>query len=311
MSKSKTQNSILEHGYQVVIYGAKGWMGRSAIDYMSGTAPHEDLMDRVLLIGSKQSQILINKHRFDIEDPASGFSKIEKGAIFFNAAFLRREFLTRMDNLEYTKRNHEISTYAKSVIVEKQIGSFVNLSSGAARDLSIDNNPVFTDLYSKLKSLLEQEYSELCSKTGAAFVNCRIYSLAGKYLNEYANLALSSFIAQALSKRSINIDSPFSRRTYVDSVDLAQVLLRRAFFFKSETFDSGGSLVTMLDLARAITEILGRSDIKIHLGDDKPEDYFGDFQTFNSLAAHMYVSLSDLNDQIHNTLKAFDSRALS
>lgn len=75
-------------------------MGRSAVDYLSAVIPHEDLSDKILLIGSKESQLAINGLVFNILEPSSGFSRIRKNALFFNAAFLRREILQTISNDE-------------------------------------------------------------------------------------------------------------------------------------------------------------------------------------------------------------------
>jgi nucleoside-diphosphate-sugar epimerase len=298
-------NPIFQTGRQVIIYGANGWMGRSAVEYLSGIAPQEVLTDKVLLIGSMQSQLVVNDSRFDIVDPSTGFAQIQEGAIFFNAAFLRREFLQRMTDKEYVKRNNEISDFAKRALEEKQIGSFVNLSSGVARNLDPGNKLVSIDLYSNLKKRFEDEYSQYCSRVGTALINCRLYSISGKHINEFENLALSKFIEQARYRQKIHILSPSTRRTYVDSIDLAKVLLTRATAIKSETFDSGGTLVTMLDLAKSIIRVLEGGNAEILLGDESSQDYFGDYQTFNSLASGMGITLSGLETQIKNTNRAF------
>ncbi len=281
-------------------------MGRSAVDFLSKNVLHEVLSHKVLLIGSRQRQLVINGLKFDIVEPPFALTKIKDSAIFFNAAFIRREFLQKITKDDYIKKNNEIANFAKHALQEKGLKSFINLSSGAARNLDVDHNSEIIDQYSILKRSLEDEYSEYCRETGAAFVNCRIYSLTGKHLNEFENLALSSFIKQAKAGKQIHVMSPFTRRTYVDSIDLAGILLRMAIQSKNESFDSGGTLVTFLDLAKTIANIFGKSDIEITLGDDNSQDYFGDYKTFNCLAADMSLTLKSLEDQILETLKAFN-----
>lgn len=281
-------------------------MGRSAVDFLSKNVPYEVLSHKVLLIGSTQSQLVINGLKFDIVEPQFAFTQIQDSAIFLNAAFLRREILQKMPKDDYIKKNHEISKFAKHALQEKGLKSFINLSSGTARSLDVDHNSEIIDQYSILKRSLEDEYSEYCRETGAAFVNCRIYSLTGKHLNEFENLALSSFIKQAKAGKQIHVMSPLTRRTYVDSIDLAGFLLRMATKSKNESFDSGGTLVTLLDLAKTIADIFGKSDIEVTWGDDNSQDYFGDYKTFNCLAADMSLTLKSLEDQILETLKAFN-----
>ena len=281
-------------------------MGRSAVEFLSKVTPHEIFSHKVLLIGSKKSKLMMNGLKFDIVEPKYALSQIRDTAIFLNAAFLRRELLQEMSKDDYLNKNCEISDFAKRALQEKGLRSFINLSSGAARSLDLHNTSETIDLYSILKRSLEDEYSEYCRRTGAAFVNCRIYSLTGKHLNEFKNLALSSFIKQAQARKQIHVMSPFTKRTYIDSIDLAGVLLRLAIQSQNINLDSGGTLITFLDLAKTIAGVLGRSDIEITLGNDNSRDYFGDYKIFNRYVSDMSFALKSLEDQILETLEAFN-----
>ncbi len=281
-------------------------MGRSALEFLSKVTPHEILSHKILLIGSKKSNLMVNGSKFDIEEPKYALSQIRDAAIFFNAAFLRREHLQVMSKDDYINKNCEISDFAKRALREKGLQSFINLSSGAARSLDLHNTSETIDLYSLLKRSLEDEYSEYCRETGAAFVNCRIFSLTGKHLNEFKNLALSSFIKQAQAQKQIHVMSPSTKRTYIDSIDLAGVLLRMAIQSQNINLDSGGTLITFLDLAKAIADVLGRSEIEITVGDDNSRDYFGDYKKFNCYVSDMSLALKGVEDQILETLEAFE-----
>ena len=105
MKKGEVENSIFGSVNQVVIYGANGWMGRSAVDFLSKNVPNKVLSHKLLLIGSKKSQLVINGLKFDIVEPTFSLNQIEDSAIFFNAAFLRREFLQKMPSDDYIKKN--------------------------------------------------------------------------------------------------------------------------------------------------------------------------------------------------------------
>ena len=56
-------------------------MGRSAVDFLSKIAQNEVLSHKLLLIGSKQSQLVINGLKFDIVEPPSALTQIEDTAI--------------------------------------------------------------------------------------------------------------------------------------------------------------------------------------------------------------------------------------
>ncbi len=279
-------------------------MGRSAVEFLSLFAS-EIANKRLLLIGSRQSELVINGSRFKVLDPVSGFSLIEENSVFLNSAFLRREALMTVPGEEFVRKNREISAFAMRALEEKKLFSFINLSSGAARDLDVESNPKTGDEYSRIKKALEVEFSELARKHKTPIVNCRIYSLSGRHLNEFENLALSSFIKQAQYSNQIEVKSPSTMRTYLDATNLAGILLSIACRGEGANFDSGGTLVTMSELARNVANVLGKKDCEIICGDEQSPDYFGDYETFNQLAAELGEELFSIQDQILRTLEAF------
>lgn len=281
-------------------------MGRSAIDYLSQIMAQNVFFENVLLIGSKPSQIVINAKTFKILEPSSAFNQIKDQSIFLNAAFLRREFLQSMSEAEFVKKNIQISDFAIRALQRKRLKSFINLSSGVAGRFTSDLSSSLDDPYSVIKRSLENQYSDSCDKHGAAFINCRIYSLSGKHINEFRNLALTSIIMQAIAGDQIRVKSPATQRTYLDSIDLAKILLTMGTECRYGHYDSGGTLVTLLDLAQTILTTVGGNNIEILAGDEKSPDYFGDYETFNSLALDMNIKLKSLEEQIVETIKAFN-----
>ena len=280
-------------------------MGRSALDFLTSNLPNFSNQS-VLLIGSKPGRIELNGQPFEILDPTAGFSAIRENSIFFNAAFLRRENLQRMSPQQYLLRNQEIAELAKNAIGHKNLFSFINLSSGAAREFDQENNQQAFDEYSRLKKSLEVEYSELGNQIGVPIVNCRIFSLSGRHLNEFENLALSSFVNQARTKNYIEVLSPGTRRTYVDGTDLAGILLSVGSIGNDANFDSGGTLVSMLELAEKVAEVLDVGSLKIVEGKGEPSDYFGEYEEFNHFAENFGYSIRGIEDQIQTTLEAFN-----
>ena len=279
-------------------------MGRSALDFICSIAQNIS-KERILLIGSKQSHLEVNMKIFEIVQPKVGFELIRENALFFNSAFLRREALQVMTSEEYMIRNEEISDLAVKALEQKNLFSFINLSSGVARDLDEESENKTADDYSRLKKSLEVKYSEIGKQNGVPIVNCRIFSLTGKHLNEYENLALSSFIRQAKFQNRIDVISPSTKRTYVDAVNLAGMLFSIASQGKDASFDSGGILLSMLELAQNVAMVLNKSNLEIVAGQGESPDYFGDYQGFNELASKMNLDINGIQDQILNTLKAF------
>ena len=279
-------------------------MGRSAVDFLSSIEP-AIAREQLLLIGSRQSEIVVNGEKFSILDPVTGFSSIEENSIFLNSAFLRREALLTVPSEEYVRRNREISAFALRTLEEKKLFSFINLSSGAAREMDAESNFNTADEYSRLKKVLEVEFSKLARDHKTPIVNCRIYSLSGRHLNEFENLALSSFIKQAQNNDQIEVKSPNTMRTYLDATNLAEILFSIACRGDDANIDSGGTLVSMSELARNVASVLRNKDIEIICGNDQSPDYFGDYESFNELAKELGLEIFDIQNQVLRTLKAF------
>ncbi len=258
-----------------------------------------------MLIGSKTGEIQISGRHLEILDPILGEAHIKNGAIFINCAFLRREFIKSIGESEFTARNFEIMALPTRALRKAELSSFVNLSSGAAALVDQNSTESPVDAYSVLKRRSEIDFEQETKKVGTNFINCRIYSVSGCYLNEFENLALSTFISQALKGDHIRVNSPHSKRTYIDGVDLMTVILNLAMQGKSLNFDSGGSFISILDLAETVNKVLGQVNIDISVGFDAENSYYGDYEGFNRIAASISQNLLSIEDQIANTVKAF------
>jgi len=266
----------------------------------------EVMLERLLLIGSKSGELTILGQKFEILDPKLGESRIEKGAIFINCAFLRREFINKLGEQEFSRQNLEIMALPTRAIRNIGLFNFVNLSSGAA--VLVDQNPnnSLVDAYSVLKRRSEIEFEQESKLVGSNFINCRIYSMSGSHLNEFENLALSTFISRALKNQQIHVNSPQSKRTYIDGVNLMAVVIRLAIQGESKNFDSGGTLISILGLAETIIKVAGKTKLEVSVGTDPEASYFGDYESFNRIAAGIDQNLLSIENQITNTMKAFD-----
>jgi hypothetical protein len=75
---------------------------------------------------------------------------------------------------------------------------------------------------------------------------------------------------------------------------------------ESKNFDSGGTLISILGLAETINKVAGQSMVKVSVGTDPEASYFGDYESFNRIAADNDQNLLSIENQILNTIKAFD-----
>ena len=291
-------DDLLSKYSQVVIYGAKGWLGRSALKTLE-IKPHH--YSSVLLIGSREESVRHTGLPLDVYSAERALDKVRKGSMFFNAAFLRREKIQELGETEFILRNEIISNFPYQLLKRQFISSFINLSSGVAKQEG--NN---LDIYARLKYESKLHLTKLTSENGSQLVNCQIFTISGEFINEFSNLALSNFIMQALnSTNEIVIKSPNAKRTYIDAVNLSEVLLKLTLDKVDIDIDSGGINVNFLQLAEIIRNSLSPNK-KLKLLDEPGADYFGDFEKFNQIAKLKKVELLDLNQQINLTVRAFN-----
>ena len=290
---------------QIIIYGAKGWVGRSAADLLFSTK-HDLSKHQILLIGSKTESANIANLPMDIYSSEESLIHIDGNVLFLNSAYLRREKISEISTFAYEQANTKITRFGLDLIRSNRVKTFVNLSSGAASFGTIENLELVSDPYAKCKIQDESLIDSFCTKTKTQLINCRIYSMSGKYINEFNNLALTSFIDQAIREpHRVKVKSPSTLRTYIDSVDLVNVLFHLSLTGKNYRIDSGGSQITLGQLAEIVSDTIKGSKVEIPKDFEKSSDYCGDFLRFNELAGTSGIELKDIKKQVTETLNAF------
>jgi nucleoside-diphosphate-sugar epimerase len=292
------------HPAQIVIYGANGWLGRSAIAVSRSFLENSPEVP-ILLIGSKESTVAIDGNEFEILTQNQAYPLIKYGCMFLNAAFLRREKLQNIDTSKYIEKNLEISNFALQQIKSQKVKYFINLSSGAAQPYDVESLSISRDPYGSLKFMWEREFEQECRVRDTNFLNCRIYSILGRFINEFDNLAISSFIKQAKSQDSLFVKAPNCKRTYVDAEQLVTLLFQLVLRERNRRIDSGGTLTSLGDLASAVLELVELDKEKLESGIDVSPDYYGNYQEFNRICEDFDLRLLDLRAQIKKTLPAF------
>jgi nucleoside-diphosphate-sugar epimerase len=285
---------------QIVIYGPKGWIGRSAVE-LALRSGFDQANGSLLLIGREPEFVEFDNKNLEILNLISGLKYVKQNSLFVNCAFLRREVEAQIGVPDFYDKNLIIMNGSKEILNTEKIKVTINLSSGIAGHFQHNILIESSDCYGFLKYLDESWLEDLCDDRRVKLVNCRVFSISGKNLNNFSNLALGSFIEQARSSRKIEVRAPHSMRTYVDSDDLMQVLFRLALEDQDVSVDSGGVLTDMFETA---TQIATRfTGTQIFTGKENPNFYYGDYETFNSLAKEQGVTIKGLSQQIDTTLK--------
>lgn len=291
---------IAENFSQVVIFGANGWMGRSSISIASRLFPKE----KMLLIGSRGAHISIDGQDYEIFTMEDSQTKILENSIFLNFAYLRREKINIEGQDAYFEKNSKLTDFALKQVTNRRVRVLINASSGAAQ---LVEKGLSQDLYGKMKLDSEKVLKSAGDKNDVCVINNRIFSLSGRFINEFENLAISKFISTALDGRVIEITSPLSTRSYVDAEELTNLLFAVGAECKSLDFDSAGEETTIENLAILCGSLLN-TEVRISKEVTAPSHYVGDTTIFDNLISKYKLKPSSLQSQILYTATALKSK---
>lgn len=253
LSKASTELfSNLELSKQrFLVTGASGWLGRTFVALASKVG--HDLM----LVGSHSRPISIDNHPFFVEKFDINSIKQFKPTVLIDFAFVTREQLDEMSDEDYEKVNYQLIDQALNIFALPTVRYGMFTSSGAAvypRDALLgtySDNP-----YGYLKRRTEDLALQASERLGKKSIVIRPWSLSGTMVMKDYEFAFSSFIRQSFGGLiEVKSPNPVFRR-YVSAEDFVALSVAKLFSSSNslEIFDSGGELVSVVDLAHKIAE---------------------------------------------------------
>lgn len=289
----------------VVVTGASGWLGRSAVSVLSGEFNNY----RVIALSRKKS---IYKSTGDIiymtyDDFFSDNNEIT-GLV--HTAFITKNYIEEIGPLEYVNQNSKIHEWLISFIKMKDPKWTVAISSGATKQYidKVETNLALTDsdLYGKMK--FEEEEALLGSEIPNVAIG-RLWAASGRYMQNHKIYALGQFIEAAISGNNIKIASkdPVYRR-YIDAEDFMKVLIMAALDNKRSLFDSGGirtSIENLADEVASFFNLKNNTEIRVEFGLKKStqenSNYFAKSEEFTKLQQKYKVIDRSITEQIERT----------
>jgi nucleoside-diphosphate-sugar epimerase len=292
----------------VVVTGASGWLGRSAVSVLSGEFNNY----RVIALSRKNSP---HKSTGDIiymtyDDFLSNNYEIT-GLV--HTAFITKNYIEEIGPLEYVNQNSEIHKWLISFIKMKDPKWTVAISSGATKQYidKVETNLALTDsdLYGKMK--FEEEEALLGSEIPNVAIG-RLWAASGRYMQNHKIYALGQFIETAISGNNIKIASKdLVYRRYIDAEDFMKVLIMTAIDNKRSLFDSGGIRTSIENLALEVASFFNlknNSEIKVEFGLEKStqenSNYFSRSEVFAKLQQKYNVGDRSITEQIERTSNA-------
>ena len=299
----------------VLITGANGWLGRSAISVLTERYPNKFRIYALTRNRNNLSNLHLQNLQVINYDEVQHIDSPITGLI--HTAFKTQSYITELTADSYKVENSEILNWLDRFLSEKNPAWAISISSGAAKTYSdklSKREPLNSkDLYGELKV---QEEQILTDSSIPNIAIGRLWAASGRYMQNHKIYALGEFIEKALNSERIIVKSskPVFRR-YIDAEDFLDVLLNCAWANPRTLIDSGGVLTTIESLASLVVNEIAKqtgSKVPISVGNEEVEpsnqEYFPKSNRFNLLMEQYGIVGLTLEQQIERTAIAVRER---
>ena len=259
---AETLNSILSKDYRILVNGATGWLGSNISETLINVFGF-NFQKNLMLTGSRNS-ILKLQHGAQIQVNKWSKHLVEE----FNPthvvqlAFKTRDHVSEMTLSDYLQVNEQIIDHALWMTSLPSLEGFLHTSSGAALGLNANNKN--SDPYGYLKKLEELEYADSCNRHGKNYLGLRVWSTTGRYIKTGGVFAIESLISQAISTKTIRINSPGKViRSYADANEIMVGGVLGLLTEEQGVFNSGGTEVELGQLAAFVAELSPNKGVEI------------------------------------------------
>jgi nucleoside-diphosphate-sugar epimerase len=207
------QPSVLGKG-NVVVTGATGWFGRTALHELQRLLGPESFSRRVRPFASRSHTIPSTGFADGVERPVSvaplaelpDLAERESIEALLHTAFLTREYVERVGVEAYISVNRGITNLVCRSLEAAPSARAVVISSGAAAaldDVACLEEHLHADPYGVLKTEEERRLSEI-----AQTLVLRAYAVSGRFMRDPEQFALGDFLLRAQGGLPIVIKAP-------------------------------------------------------------------------------------------------------
>lgn len=303
----------------IVVTGAGGWLGLATLEMLAQTLG-ADFDRRVIPFASGARTVILRSGRsVRLHDLHALETMSVNGAapVIAHYAFLTREKVKTFGAPDYIRINRDLTLFVADQARRLGATGVFSTSSGAVyrRDGSLETD-IVENPYGVLKLEEEEAFARLRRENGARAAICRVFSVAGPYLNK--EYAIGSLIQAALFDEQIQVRARQKvYRSFAHVADIVSVgfsIMLGASATPDRPYDTAGDeAVEVGELAERVRLRLGcptKPIVREQLIETMDEDrYVGDFGDFASLAAAAGVSLAPLDEQITDTAAYLKARA--
>lgn len=307
----RTVRKLIGCGYNIVVTGATGWLGRTTLE-MLAAAFGSEFSNRVIAIGSHE-QVLTLSSGVQVQViamEAARHAVVGQSAILFHYAFLTKDKVPNHSIEDYCVLNRKISRTVRSWIEEGRIRGVMMPSSGAIYDyLNGDRRDPHAVTYGRLKLEDEKSFAESCRSVASCLAMPRVFNLSGPYINKFETYALSSIVVDVFRGGPIRLWADHVvLRSYVYVGDVVEICTRWLLQEKDQleiNFDTAGpEIVEVGELARRIAIVLSGKALEVErpaITELRVDRYVGNSAGLLALCGVLGYQFIDLDDQIRRT----------
>jgi nucleoside-diphosphate-sugar epimerase len=291
--------------FRLLVNGASGWLGKN-ISISLSEIFGDNFGSHILLTGSRDSTTQLGDHcELNIRQWSRPLVAAFAPTHVVQLAFKTRDHVNEMSIDDYLKVNEEIIDRAIWMISLPSLRGFMHTSSGAA--LGVNAHEKYLDPYGYLKKFEEHVYSDACKSQGKKCLGLRVWSTTGRYIKTGGVFAIESFISQAISSKSIHVNSPGEVfRSYADANEIMLAGLLGILTNKQGIFNSGGTEVEIGELARQIAAMSPTNDVGVVRSSAlirSPDVYTSIEPSIEQILKDHDLHYSSLQEQIKNTME--------
>ena len=285
---------------KILVTGARGWVGRSAIQVITEKYNEFEIVGTSRVSGTLE---INSDYRIPLISNEEALNSCESFDGVIHTSFPTQNYVEELGELVYRQQAGEMNSWLSALLSELKSGFVFVVSSGVVA--LMENQKISGDVYAELKA---QEEKIVMNESPKSFAIGRLWAASGRFMRNYQIYALGQFIESGLLGRDIYINSPIETfRRYCDAEQFCEVGLKLAMDGFNSTFDSGGVKVSIQTLAELIATRYPR--ISVRLGSQgrksrQPNDYFPTSDQFELMAKEMGLDLFSIDDQVDRTILA-------
>lgn len=299
---------------RIVITGAGGWLGLATLELLANSMG-EGWTDRVVCFGTSRRILALRDGQCIAQQPLAEITELkEQPTIALHLAFLTKDKVDGMAELDYVAANRMLSLTVLDALDKIGVQAIFIASSGAARHANDLNASAAIRLYGSLKKQDEDDFAAWAFARSKTAVIARIFNIVGPYINKHAAYAIASFILEALNGRTIKVTAPHRVvRGNVAIRELMSLVFARLLTQSGtiERFDSGGEALELDALARRVSKCVGHVAVeRAAISSERVDDYVGNSVNYVKLLTENEINSVTLEEGIYETAEYLEGTRL-